>query len=134
MNMLSVKLTAMIINILTVTKVLALVFIIVLGVWQLIVGGECIAVLGYTAKLFHWSIVSLQITMTILQVLLKALRLTLVTFLLLSIPFCSLIVDGKGSIKLQARGSNCNHIINVRVSYFCEFCKKKSIIYGSASL
>ena len=56
-NMLSVKLTAMIINIFTVTKVLALVFIIVLGVWQVIVGGECIAVLGYTAKLFHWSIV-----------------------------------------------------------------------------
>lgn len=39
-NMVSVKLTASIINVLAVVKVLALVFIVILGIWQLIKGGK----------------------------------------------------------------------------------------------
>ena len=39
-NVYSLKLTAMIINILSVAKLLALGFIIILGIWQLIEGGK----------------------------------------------------------------------------------------------
>ena len=42
MNIYSLKLTATVINVFTVTKVLALIFVIVLGLWQLIAGGMLI--------------------------------------------------------------------------------------------
>ena len=89
MNIYSLKLTATVINVFTVAKVLALIFVIVLGLWQLIAGGMLIqsCFLKYY-NIYKRSLFFFQQTIeTISQMLLKGQVTVLETLHLHSIQY-----------------------------------------------